>query len=99
MLKIIKSFGNSLTFKNIVKDHKLIDKDNRSNNLGQNLSKSKKAINLAKLKTSKNYLKLSKFKKTILDKSEILVNLTLANHVNATQYLITKAWVVFTYLR
>ena len=80
----------------MVKNDKLVSSGGRNNNSGQNLSKLKKAKNLAKPKKSKNHLKLSKSKKTILDKSEILINLTIAD---VTRYLITKARIIFTGLR
>ena len=57
--------------------------------------KSKNHQNLAKSKKS-NYPKLSKSKKAILDKSEILVNLTVATNVDITRYFISKARKTFT---
>ena len=73
----------------------------KSNSSGQNLAELKKLKNhqnLAKSKKS-NYLKLSKSKKTILDKSKILVNLTMAINADTIGYLTPKAKEGFTQLR
>lgn len=67
----------------------------KNNNLGQNLSKSKKTKNLAKSRRLKNHPKLFRSKKTI---SEILVNLTVITNVGAIGYLTTEARVAFTCL-
>ena len=74
----------------MVKDDEVVG---GSNNSGQNLAKSKKSKNhqnLAKFKKL-NQPKLSKSKKAILNKSKILVNLTVATSASATGYLIPKA--------
>ena len=72
-----------------------------SNNSGQNLAKSEKSKNhriLAKLKKL-SHPNLSKSKKAILNKSEILVNSTVAATADATGYLTPKAREAFTQLR
>ena len=82
----------------MVEENKVVG---RSNNSGQNLAKSKKSKNhqiLAKSKKS-SHSKLSKSKKAILNKSKILVNLTMVTNANATGYLIPKAREAFTQLR
>ena len=87
MLRISNLFKNSLSKK--IEDDEMISK---SNNLGQNLAESKKLKNhqnLAKSRKLSHYPKSSKPKKAILDKSEILVNLTVAT--NTTWYLTSKA--------
>ena len=71
----------------------------RSNNLSQNMAKLRKSKNcqiLAKSKKS-SHLKLSK--KAILNKSEILVNSTIATNTDTMGYLTSKAREVFTQLR
>ena len=83
----------------MVEDDELVGGSSGSINLDQNVSKSKKAINLTKLRKSKNDLKCSKSKKRILDKFKILINLTMPIHTDATGYLNTKTKVFLTYLR
>lgn len=68
----------------------------KGNNLGKSLSKSKNATILAKPRELKNSSKLFKFKKTILDKFKIMINLIVANILG---FLTAKARVFFTYLR
>lgn len=95
----------------MVKDNKLIGKNNNS---GQNLTKLKNlknCQNLSKSQNLKNYQiltkskklnyhsKLSKSKTTILKKPEILTNLIMIITVSAKTYLITKIRVIFIYLR
>ena len=72
-----------------------------SNNKGQKLAESRKSKNYQNSAKSRNsnHPKLSKFKKAILDKSEILVNLTMATNTSAMGYLTPKAKVTFTQLR
>ena len=82
----------------MVEDDEVVGKSNDS---GQNLAKLKKSKNcwiLAKSKKS-SYLKSSKSKKAILDKSEILRNLTMATNADATGYFISEAREAFTQLR
>lgn len=55
--------------------------------------------NLVELRKLKNYSKLSKSKKTILNKFKILVNLTMAINADAIEYLIIKTKIAFTWLR
>lgn len=76
----------------MVENDKWIGNGSKNNNLGQNLSKSKKAINLAKLGNLKNYPKLFKSKNMILDKSKNLVNLIMIDTIG---YLIAKIRVIF----
>ena len=95
-MRIVNSSKDFLTSRNVVKKNELVGNGDRSNDSSQNWSKSKKFTNLAKPRKAKNYLKLSKFKKTIFNKLEILVNLTMAD---TTGYLITKTRVTFTCLR
>ena len=87
---------NSLT--KIVEDNKVVS---RSNDSSQILAKSKKSKNCQILANFKklSQLKLSKSKKAILDKSEILVNLTVATNAGATRYLTPKARKAFTQLK
>ena len=83
----------------MVEDNEVI---NRSNDLGQNLAESKKSKNhqnFAKPRKLNHHPKLFKSKKSILDKSEILVNLTMTINIDATRYLTSKARVIFTQLR
>ena len=83
----------------IVEDNKVVDRNNDSS---KNLAKSKKSKNYrisAKSRKSNYLSKLSKFKKTILDKSKILVNLTMATNAGAIGYLTVEARVTFTQLR
>lgn len=63
------------------------------------MSKSKKTTNLARHEKLKNYLKLFKFKKKILNKSKILANLILVININIIEYPIIKARIVFIQLR
>lgn len=83
MLKIVNSFENLLILKKRIKNNKLVVEGDKNKNL-------------AKPRKSKNYPKLFKSKKIILDKSKILVNLSLAH---ATEYIILKAKVIFICLR
>lgn len=85
----------------MVKDNNLMI----DNNLGQKLvelKKSKKHQNLAKYqnlaKSRKlNYHpKLSKFKKVILNKFKILINLIVVTNASAIKYLTTKKRIAFT---
>lgn len=87
MLGIINSFKNSLISKNIVEENELRGGGDGSNDSSQNLFKRKNLTNLAKPRKLKNYLKLFKSKNTIFDKSESLLNLTIAN---TTRYLTAK---------
>lgn len=64
----------------------------RSNDLGQNLSKSKKVINLAKFRKLKNYPKLFTIKKAIF---KISINLTKATNAIAIGYQIAKTRIAF----
>ena len=96
MLKI----GSPSPFENflnkIVVDNDMVGKSNDS---GQILAKSKKLKNhriLAKSRKSNHQRKLFKFKKAILDKSKILVNLTLATNADAIEYLTLEARIAFT---
>ena len=73
MLKKNNPSENSLN--KMVEDDKVVG---RSNNSGQSLAKSKK---------SKNHQILAKSKKAILNKSEILVNLTMATNADVTPKL------------
>lgn len=83
----------------MVDNDQLVIDSGRINDSGQNLYKSKKASNLVKFRKSKNYPKLSKSIKTILNKSKNLVNLTMAINANAMRYPIARTRVVFTYLK
>ena len=79
----------------IVEDDEVI---RESNNSGRNLAKSKKSKNhriLVKSKKS-SYSKSSKSKKAILDKFEILVNLTVATNADVIRYFTPKARKSFT---
>ena len=62
----------------------------RNNNSSQNLAKSK---------TSNNNPKFFKLKKAILNKSEILVNLTISTNAGAIEYFISEARIAFTQLK
>ena len=73
-----------------------------SNNLDQILAKSKKSKNhqiSAKSRKAKHQPKLFKSKNAILDKFEILLNLTEATNANAMGYFIPEAREAFTRLR
>ena len=79
----------------IVKDNEVVS---GSNDLSQNLSKSRKSQNyqyLAKSKKS-NHPKLSKSKKAILNISEISVNLIVPTNAGAKGYFTPKARKTFT---
>lgn len=99
MLKIVNLFGNFLISKNIVEDDELIVDSSESNSSGQNLSNWKKALNSVKLKKLKNYPKLFKSKKKILNKLEILLNLTMAIYTHTIKYWIAKTRVTFICLK
>ena len=82
----------------MVEDNEVVG---RSNDSGQILAKLKKSKNYrisAKPKKS-SYPKLSKSKKAILNKSEILINSTIATNIGAMGYLTAEARVAFTWLR
>ena len=96
LTSILKTSNSSKNFLNkIVEDDEVVG---RSNNSGQNLAELKKLKNHPKLSKPKkpSHPKLSQSKKTILNKSEILVNSTVAVNADATRYLTPKARKAFT---
>ena len=97
MLRATNPFKNSL--------NKVVENDGLvvgSGDLSQILTKSEKlkiCQNLAKSKKLNHSLKLFKSKKTILNRSEILINLTMITNAGAMVYLIAKIRKTFTHLR
>ena len=82
----------------MVKDNEVVI---GSNNSSQMLAESKKSKNYQisiKFKKSNYQPKSSEFKKAILDKSEILVNLTVVANTNAMRYFTSEAREIFTWL-
>ena len=79
--------------------NKMVEDDEvvgRSNNSGQNFAKSKKSKNCQILAKFKNSSHPKSSKKAILNKSKILVNLTIGTNTDATEYLTAKAREAFT---